>query len=85
MGIQDVIYWVGVVFVWVVLTFWVYARIVDVWYKYSVTYAKKQRATYESTENLKVASGWISGIIWSVFTVTYTLFTQWFYHNIWRG
>ena len=85
MGIQDVIYWVGVVFVWVVLTTWLYAHIVDFWYKYSVRYAISIRATFEQVENIKIASGWITGILWSVFTVIYTLCTQAFYHNIWRG
>ena len=85
MSIQDIIYWVGVVFVWVVLTFGVYARIVEAWYKYSVRYAVSIRASSTSMEDIKIASGWITGIIWSVYTVVYTLCTQWFYHNIWRG
>ncbi len=85
MGIQDVIYWVGVVFVWVVLTIWLYAHIVDFWYKYSVRYAISIRATFERVENIKIASGWVSGIFWSVLTVVYVLLTQSFYHNIWRG
>ncbi len=85
MGIQDVIYWVGVVFVWAVLTIWLYAHIVDAWYRYSVRYAVSIRATFEQVEKIKVASGWITGILWSVFTVIYTLCTQAFYHNIWRG
>ncbi len=85
MGIQDVIYWVGVVFVWVVLTIWLYAHIVDFWYKYSVRYAISIRATFERVENIKIASGWITGIVWSVFTAAYMLLTQSFYHNIWRG
>ena len=84
MGIQDVVYWIGIVFVWVVMTLWPFAHLVDAWYKYSVKYAKSVNALPSSVENIKVASGWIMGIFWSVFSVAYTLLAQWFYHGIWK-
>ncbi len=85
MGIQDVIYWVGVVFVWLMLTLLIYSRIVDFWYKYSVRHALIViRSTYDQLEDIKIASGWITGILWSIFSIVYTLLVQSFYHNVWR-
>lgn len=85
MGIQDIIYWVGVVFVWVVLTLYLFSIISESWFKFSIRYSIGQRKSASEIEDAKIASGWFSGIIWSIFSVLYTLFTQVFYHNIWRG
>ena len=85
MGIQDVIYWVGVVFVWVVMTWFVYGKLAISMYEYFESYAIKQIAPNASIENVRIESGWMSGIIWSVYTVIYTLAAQWFYHGIWKA
>ena len=83
MKIQDVIFWVGSVSVYVVMCFYFLSNFASVMAKQGLKSGLARGSSGDDLFYYMVTASWIVSIVWGAFTVGYVISLQWIYHNIW--